>query len=331
MRLEKVTAILNLARQLAGSAEGMSIDEIAESMSVSRRTAERMRDAVEVVFGPLDWIDDGRKRRFRIVARGLGNFAVAPTAEELLELENAIRFHDNRRDRQRAGILRSLATKIQASLREGDRRRLATDVEALVRSETFARQVGPRPATDPEVLSTLRQALLMQRVVTFSYASEDVKNQKRTVVPYGILFASRYYLVGCVPTKKKPVLFRLDRIREVVLSNTPGIPPQDFDLSGYANQSFSVYQEEPEQIKLQFRASAARDARAFIFHSSQTFTDEKDGSVTVSFRVGGLLQLAQHLMTWGDAVTVFEPQRLRDILSEEVNKLYNHYVSNRKT
>jgi hypothetical protein len=57
---------------------------------IGRRTAERMRDAVESVFGPLDWIDDGRKKRFRIVARGLGSFATAPTSEELLELEEEL-------------------------------------------------------------------------------------------------------------------------------------------------------------------------------------------------------------------------------------------------
>ena len=42
--------------------------------------------------------------------------------------------------------------KIGASLREADRRRLGVDVEAQLRAEAFACQVGPRPLADPAVL-----------------------------------------------------------------------------------------------------------------------------------------------------------------------------------
>jgi predicted DNA-binding transcriptional regulator YafY len=69
----------------------MRLDEMAALIRVGRRTAERMRDAVEAAFGPLEREDDGPKVRFRLVARGLGSFASASTAEELAELENAAR------------------------------------------------------------------------------------------------------------------------------------------------------------------------------------------------------------------------------------------------
>ena len=70
MRLEKPTAVLKLARALASNWEGLTLDEMAAFIGAGRRTAERMRDAVEDVFGPLDHIDDGRKKRFRLAARG---------------------------------------------------------------------------------------------------------------------------------------------------------------------------------------------------------------------------------------------------------------------
>lgn len=46
MRHEKAARLLELARRLAGSAEGLTLDEMAAAMGVGRRTAERMRDAV---------------------------------------------------------------------------------------------------------------------------------------------------------------------------------------------------------------------------------------------------------------------------------------------
>src|SRR5271166_4418258 len=84
------------------------------------RTAERMRDAVEAAFGPLEREDDGRRVRFRLAARGLGNFASAPTADELAELENAARALEATGNGSRAATLRSLGMKIGASLREAD-------------------------------------------------------------------------------------------------------------------------------------------------------------------------------------------------------------------
>ena len=60
MRLEKTVAILTLARALAANFEGMTLDEMAALMGPAG-TAERMRDAVEAAFGPLEREDDGRR------------------------------------------------------------------------------------------------------------------------------------------------------------------------------------------------------------------------------------------------------------------------------
>ncbi len=51
MRHEKATRLLELARLLASSAEGLTLDEMAQAMGVGRRTAERMRDAVRRLAG----------------------------------------------------------------------------------------------------------------------------------------------------------------------------------------------------------------------------------------------------------------------------------------
>ena len=94
MRLSPILSVIALARELAASAEGLTIDEMANSVNASIRSAERMRDAVEAAFGTLDRIEVGRKIQLRLAPRSLGNFAAAPTAEELTELENAARTPD---------------------------------------------------------------------------------------------------------------------------------------------------------------------------------------------------------------------------------------------
>ena len=88
MRHEKAGRLLELARMLASTAEGLTLDDIAERLGVGRRTAERMRDAVRDVFPQLEEVEDPPTRRFRIPA-GLDGLFQAPTAEELAALAAA--------------------------------------------------------------------------------------------------------------------------------------------------------------------------------------------------------------------------------------------------
>jgi predicted DNA-binding transcriptional regulator YafY len=331
MRGEKAGELLTLARALAASSEGMTLDEMADFSKVKRRTIERRRDAIEAVFGPLDQVKDGRHIRFRMTGRGLGNFAVAPTSEEIAELENAARVFEAVRDYGRADTLRSLRQKILANLRDVERRRLGTDIDAQLRAEAIARQVGPRPYTDPKILATIRQALLAGLMVRFLYGNEDETRPRwRKVIPYGILFGPRYYLVANVRSYRDPMLFRLDRIHEIEITNEPGAPPESFDLEAYASRSFGVFQEEPSDIVLRFASSAASDARTYLFHPTQEFTEERDGSLTVRFHAAGLLQIVHHLMTWGTSVTIVSPDSLKDLMREQVEALHAHYRTTKK-
>jgi predicted DNA-binding transcriptional regulator YafY len=114
MRLQKTVAVLTLARALAGSFEGLTLDEMAALVGAGRWTAERIRDAVEAAFEPLEREDDGGRVRFRLAAPSLGNFAAAPTAAEFAELENAARALDASRDAGRAALQRAAKDGIRS-------------------------------------------------------------------------------------------------------------------------------------------------------------------------------------------------------------------------
>jgi predicted DNA-binding transcriptional regulator YafY len=60
-------------------------------------------------------------------------------------------------------------------------------------------------------------------------------------------------------------------------------------------------------------------------HPGQTLGDEPDGSLVVRFRAGGFLEIVHHLMTWGPAVTILEPQTLIALMRETVAALAAHY------
>src|SRR6201996_854980 len=168
MRHEKAALLLDLARRLASSAEGLTLDEMAEAVGVGRRTAERMRDAIWDLFPQMEELPDGAAKRFRI-SGGLGGFFQAPTTEELLELSKAATALQAAGAGPRARTLEALETKIRAAMRSASLARIVPDLEALVQSETIAVQAGPRPFEDEALIAVVRQALMAMKALGFTY------------------------------------------------------------------------------------------------------------------------------------------------------------------
>ena len=319
MRHEKAAAVLQLARALAGSAEGLTLDEMAQRMGVDRRTAERMRDAVGALFPQLEAVPDPPTKRFRIPA-GLDGFLQAPTVEELAALAAAAAEAGKAGARNRAGALHGLEAKVLAALRAPTRRKLAPDLEALLQAEAIAVQAGPRPFEDEAVLGAVREALKAGAALRFRYAGGSSPGRVREVAPYGLLFGRSNYLVaaelGAGGEGAEPRNWRLDRMEAVERMAAPAARPADFSLQAYADRSFGIYQDAEEDVELRFSPTAAPSALRWRFHVGQVLAREADGGARVRFRASGMRELAWHLLTWGADVRVVAPDRLRQLMVE---------------
>lgn len=317
MRHEKAGALLELARRLAASAEGMTLDEMAEAAGVGRRTVERMRDALAALFPQMEEVADGPTKRFRIPG-GLDGVFQTPTAEELLELNKAAAALRVGGAQPRARILEGLERKVRAAMRSSALRRVVPDLEALVRAETIAVQAGPRPFEDEAVIATLRMALMAMKAIRFRYLGGSRPGSVRTATPFGLMFGRANYLVAAELGSSEPRNWRLDRIKDLVVLDAPSAPPEDFSLADYASRSFGIYQDEPQAVVLRVTPAGAADALGWRFHPTQTVEPQDDGSVLVRFRASGMLELAWHLFTWGAKIEVLEPAVLRQTLLREL-------------
>ena len=315
MRHEKAGQLLELARMLAATAEGLTLDEMAERLGVGRRTAERMRDAVRDVFPQLEEVDDPPSRRFRIPA-GLDGLFQAPTAEELAALAAAAEVFAQQGAAARAGALRSLERKVLSATRAAARRKLAPDLEALLQAETIAVQAGPRPFEDEAVLAAVREALLSLRRLRFRYEGGATPGRVREVTPYGVLFGRSNYLVA--DEGAGPRNWRLDRIQEIAVADQAAARPDGFSLQDYADQSFGIFHDDTEDVVLRVTPAGAEDALRWRFHANQVVEPQADGSVNVRFRASGMLELAWHLFTWGDKVAVLSPPGLQATLVRQI-------------
>jgi predicted DNA-binding transcriptional regulator YafY len=331
MRHEKAALLLDLARRLSSSAEGLTLDEMAEAMAVGRRTAERMRDAVWDLFPQMEELPDGAAKRFRI-AGGLDGLFQTPTKEELLELSKAASALQASGAGPRARTLETLERKIRAAMRSASLARIVPDLEALVQSETIAVQAGPRPFEDEALIAVVRQALMAMKPLRFTYWGGSRPGARREVTPYGLMFGRSNYLVaaelvGAKNGGAEPRNWRLGRIRDIEVLERMAAPPPGFDLPSYAGRSFGIYQEDVEDVVLRILPDGAEEALSWRFHPTQQVELQPDGSVVVTFRSSGMRELAWHLFTWRDQVEILAPVRLREIMLEELELSLSRHVT----
>ncbi|MGA0601515.1 helix-turn-helix transcriptional regulator [Caulobacter sp. KR2-114] len=319
MRYEKAELLLQLARRLASSAEGLTLDEMAEASGVGRRTAERMRDALYILFPQMDEWPDGPVKRFRI-PQGLDAIFQTPTTEELAELGMAGASLRASGATARAEILETLERKVTSAIRTTAWRKIAPDLEALVRAEAIAVQAGPRPFEDPEIVGAIRHALVAMRAIAFRYEGGRTPGARRTVAPYGLMFGRANYLVAAElgSDGEAPRNWRLDRIFDLEVLDRPASVPEGFHLQDYAHRSFGIFQDEVQDVVLRIGPAGAEEARLWRFHPTQEIEDKADGSVVVRFRASGMRELAWHLFTWRDQVEILQPAILRETMLEEL-------------
>ena len=327
MRYERVKDVLDLAVRLQGALGGLTLDDIEAEFSISRRTAERRRAAVEEVFGPLETVDrDERKLYWRLRSEALRRL-VSVSAKELAEVETAAAALVRTGFEERAALLRDLAAKLRATLREETKARVESDLEMLMQAEGLAMRPGPRQRLDRSLLALMREAIAACRVVEFGYLSQSTRRRSRQRVrPGGLLYGNRAFLVGWTDRSREPRLWRLANVSEARITGEAFERDPAFDLQRYAERSFGTFQEKPVKVVLRFDARAARDASAFRFHPDQTVEKNDDGSLTVRFEAGGLDEMCWHLFTWGKSVTVEKPARLRRHLAGLCTALAAHHA-----
>jgi predicted DNA-binding transcriptional regulator YafY len=317
LRYEKADNMLQLAMELQARRTGMTLADIQEKFDVGNRTAMRMRDSILRNFPQTEEVEtDERTKRWRIPS-GIVNTLVNFSADELADLNGAIKLLHRNNRKDQAANLETLETKLRALLRPEAARMVEPDLEALMEAEGIAARPGPRPRIKIMVVEDLRLAIKGCNRVKLKYRRRsDRKLNTRLVEPYGFLHGHRHYLVAWHehPTKSMFLTFALPAIESVEVMEENFERDPTFSLDDYAARSFGLYQEEPFEVIWRFKPEAAIDAREFVFHPSQVIEEEDDGSLLVKFTAGGDLEMAWHLYTWGDQVEVIKPKRLAKMI-----------------
>lgn len=301
--------IFDLALRLTVS--GMSVNQIADTYNVERRSAERMRDALEDVYGDRlfsEKADDNKTKIWRLRAQDdLRRLSVIKD-EEIVALQSAIKASKGKLGPEDLEVLDTLMNKLKAAINQKERTKLEPDLEALMEAEGIAFRPGPRLKLKENVLPHIRQAILGFKKVIITYRKEgSARGFSHKVCPTGILYGQRPYLVAMTDGTSSMRMWRMDQIEKLELTGE-NYDREPFSLREYTAKSFGVFQEEPFEVEWEFTKKVAKSVEKYEFHPDQKFRRLTSGALRVTFTAGGALEMYWHLVQWGGLVKVIKPK-----------------------
>ncbi len=320
MSYRKATELMDLALEIGARRWGMALADIdgrwglKDAASARRRTQRALAALCDLFPGALEEVWREGRKVVRFTGKAIGSLPATGPADlaALTEAALVLRRHGGADAAARLERLRAALGLAHAARRRGD---VDTGVDALLSARFMVVRPGPRPAADPAVLGPIADALADGVRLAFDYAAPGAAPVRRTVDPFGLLLGPRTHLVAR-PTHRgegDPSRWRVDRMAGVEPLAEPARVPEDFSLPAYAARAFGGFYREEEygEVVWRFSPAAAAHAATFVFHPEQTLEREADGSLLVSFRAAGHLEMAWFLYQWGDAVEVIAPEALR--------------------
>ena len=307
-RLNKAEQIIELAMMFQNSFCGICISDIQEHFECSRRSAERMKALLFDMF--YDKIEEvptsDNKKRWRF-CKGTMNALISFSSDDFANLEYLKGLSN---DENRKKQLDELIAKIKALTPQKNLQSLETDVSAILESEGFAVRQYSRINIDKKVMETLRNAMLSFKKIQFNYnIKNDIKNI--TINPYGIIISDKYYLVGYNEFVNDLRLYKVEKILNLTILDEYFDKDESFNFQEYCNKSFTIYQEEPLNITLEFDKSIAEDILCYHFHPTQKMKQLDNGNVQVKLVTGGKWALFHELFKWGSNVKIKKPLCLK--------------------
>ena len=296
IRVLAMLELLQARRQLSGA-------ELAAGLGVDQRTVRRYALRLADLGIPVT-AERGRYGGYRL----LPGYRLPPlmlTDDEAAAVVIGL-LAAERLGQPVAGISTALA-KIQRVLPAA----LGERVAALRQTLGFTQyQRKSAVAADTGTVLTLAQAASQHQRVRLRYRSHAEQDSERDLDPYGlVLHSGRWYVTGRDGKSGELRTFRVDRVREALLSGVSFDPPADFDPVQHVTRSLAAvpYAHEIEVVL----ATTLENAKRRIPPTVATLA-ETEGGVLLTGRAEHLPGLAAMLAGLGWPFTVRRPAALRD-------------------
>ncbi len=312
-----------IIRVLENSRFGLSVDDLVDQLSCSRRTVYRDLDVLSAVGFPIAsethlgktyWklgreFDRGPRVPFtptELMALYFGRDLLAPLRGTFLSegLDSAL------------GKIRSTLTKEVVDYLSRLRSTFAVTQRGLADHRDLSRTVD-------EIVA----AIGVRKKVKMVYKSLGRTEPREHVVhPYLLTFhAGALYLVAHSETHGEVRTFHLGRVLSSESVDESFKVSPSFSGEKWIRESFGVAHDgAPTEVRIHFNAEVAQLIRERTWHGSQEIEDQADGSILLTMKVSGLLEVKFWVLSFGARAKILAPPELVADVAAESKKLVEH-------
>ena len=179
-------------------------------------------------------------------------------------------------------------------------------------------------------LSDIIRAMKAGRCIQVKYRRYTSASSRISILePYALkLFKQRWYLLAKASDMPYLLLYSLDRMEEVVLTETKFQLSPDFDAETFFEDCYGTIIDasvEAERISIRVTSSQACYLKSLPLHHSQRLLSEDEEYSVFELYLKPTYDFLQALLSYGSELEVIAPVSLRNQMQEEVAAMMSHY------
>jgi predicted DNA-binding transcriptional regulator YafY len=184
---------------------------------------------------------------------------------------------------------------------------------------------------DAEIFRQVAEALFDDHALRITYHSPHTsETSTRTIQPLHLMhYMGSWHLLAWCTHRQEIRDFAVSRIREITpAKETIGLPENLPPIKDYTRRHFGIMQgDEATGVTLCFSPKVAPWVAEQIWHPQQQATIDPDGSLLLSFPAADFRELVKIVLSHGAEVRVVEPQELRILVRQEIERMGKIYFS----
>lgn len=175
-------------------------------------------------------------------------------------------------------------------------------------------------AEDSTLFENVKKAILNKKTINFTYHNTKGEKSRRTADPLKIWFKEKaWYLFAYCHEKKSIRQFKINRIKGLTLTE------EHFDKS---MEDFEINDEKEavKRVKIIAEIDKSQAYRVYDEFSEENIKKMKDGNFEVIMENPESEWVYGYLLSFGEYLKVKEPERIKKILSDKIEKMRENYL-----
>ena len=266
-------------------------NDISEGKPLSIRTFHKWRIAIEEMFGLIIENEQGGQYRYFI-----------QNADEL------------RRGSMRSWLFSTLTVS-----------NLMID-SVSIKDKVLFEEIPDGEQYLPIILEALKKNLILGMTYQ-SYTREEATTFE--IEPYCLkAFRQRWYLVARSPYYDKIMIYALDRVKWMGLTENSFKYPKNFNAEDFFDDCFGIIADRSvsiETVKLKVSAKQANYLRGLTLHHTQKEIERTAEYSIFTVRLRPTFDFRQEILSQGCDIEVLEPKWFRDEIAETSKLMWSIY------